>query len=74
MTSASIVIRDQEARLDAAHQLIAEANRTTAALCAALNHAHEALFWHDGLRFEIGGKTAEQAITDALARIEGGAP
>lgn len=36
-------------------------------LVMALAHAQEALFWHDGMGFEIDGHKIENTIADALA-------
>lgn len=36
-------------------------------LVVALKHAQEALFWHEGMDFEMDGRKAGNAIADALA-------
>jgi hypothetical protein len=36
-------------------------------LVVALKHAQEALFWHEGMDFEMDGRKAGHAIADALA-------
>lgn len=36
-------------------------------LVVALKHAQEALFWHEGMEFEMDGRKAGNAIADALA-------
>lgn len=38
----------------------------------ALKHAEEALFWHDGMAFEMDGKIVGQVIVNALGRKEEG--
>jgi hypothetical protein len=34
-----------------------------------LEHAQEALFWHDAEHFEMDGETAESAVTQMIAEL-----
>lgn len=52
--------RELEAELAQTFALISE-------LVEALKHAQEALFWHEGMDFEMDGRKAGHAIADALA-------